>query len=143
MDQVSKQFALATLSPGERVVVTDFFNWVLVFNSGVSFGLFAGDSAYRPWILSGVALAVCTVLAIQLLRAVSRHEAIAYGLVVGGALGNVIDRLRQGAVTDFLDFHAYGWHWPAFNFGDIAIVSGVALLLIDEFIRKSDLTPRE
>ena len=103
------------------------FNLVFLRNDGVTFGLFGG---VPWWALAALAFAIVVWLAVLMARATDRLEALAYGLVVGGALGNVADRLRFGAVTDFLDFYIRGWHWPAFNFSDVAVVGGVLLLLL-------------
>ena len=105
------------------------FNLVFLRNDGVTFGMMAG---VPWWGLSAVALGIVVWLAMLLVRATGRLEALAYGLVIGGALGNVADRLRFGAVTDFLDFYIRDWHWPAFNLSDVAVVSGVLLLLLQQ-----------
>ena len=107
------------------------FNLIFLRNDGVTFGMLGG----APWwALSGLALVVTVWLTVVLLvRAASRLDAAAYGLVIGGALGNVADRLRFGAVTDFLDVYVGTWHWPAFNLADVAVVGGVGLLLLSEF----------
>ncbi|WP_341896242.1 signal peptidase II [Ferrovibrio terrae] len=133
-DQISKLFFLDLMQQNPAgIVVTPFFNLVMVWNSGVSFGLFQEDSDFRSWTLIGVALGVLVWLGLWLWRCQSGLVAAALGLIIGGAIGNVIDRLRFGAVFDFLDFHAFGQHWPAFNLADSAIVVGVVLLLIDGF----------
>jgi len=129
LDQVTKQVVLGGFATGEVREVLPFFNLVLVWNRGVSFGMFG--SAGVPWLLSGIALAVVIGLAIWLRRAESRVVASGLALVIGGALGNVIDRVRFGAVVDFLDVHAFGWHWPAFNVADSAICIGAAVLVLD------------
>lgn len=133
-DQVSKLVFLDLMlrNPG-GIVVTPFFNLVTVWNTGVSFGLFSEDTPYRSWTLIAVAIGVLVWLGIWLWRCQSGLVAAALGLIIGGAIANVIDRLRFGAVFDFLDFHAFGWHWPAFNLADSAIVAGVGLLLLDGF----------
>jgi signal peptidase II len=131
LDQALKALMLALLpEPGARLVVSGFFNLVHVRNTGVSFGMFQSDSMLGPWLLSGFAVVVSVALCAWLARAESRLVATALGLIIGGALGNVVDRLRFGAVFDFLDFHAFGWHWPAFNLADSAIAVGVAGLLL-------------
>ena len=107
------------------------FNLVFLRNDGVTFGMMGG---VPWWALAVLALAIVVWLAVLMARATGRLEALAYGLVIGGALGNVVDRLRFGAVTDFLDFYVRDWHWPAFNFADVAVVSGVGLLLLSEFL---------
>ena len=132
LDQLTKWWVLADLmNPPAAIEVTPFFNLVLVWNRGVSFGLFDNDSPWGPVLLAGLALAISVVLLVWLTRAGSRLSAIAIGIVLGGAIGNVIDRVRFGAVVDFLDFHALGYHWPAFNVADSAISIGVGLLLYD------------
>jgi len=132
LDQLSKAWLLGVLAanPG-GIEVTSFFNLVMVWNSGVSFGLFGEDSESRRWLLIAVTLTITATLVIWLWRRPAPLVALALGAVIGGAVGNVIDRLRFGAVADFLDFHAFGWHWPAFNVADSAIVAGVALMLVD------------
>ncbi len=137
-DQITKWIILSQVMVPPRVIeVTGFFNLVMVWNRGVSFGLFSNDSPLGPWLLSGLAVAISIGLFIWLRRADNRLLAAALGLVIGGALGNVIDRVRFGAVADFLDFHLAGWHWPAFNVADAAIVMGVALILIEGFLPKT------
>lgn len=132
LDQLTKWWMLAVvLNPPKVITVTEFFNIVLVWNRGVSFGMFGSDSSWGPILLSTIALAISVVLVVWLRRVDSRLTAAAIGLVLGGALGNVVDRLRFGAVADFLDFHAFGYHWPAFNVADSAISIGVGLLLYD------------
>lgn len=132
LDQISKWLALTLLAPqGGFVEVTGFFNLVLVYNTGVSFGLFQGDSPLRPYFLSGLALIVVIALLVWVRR--EPHGLLPYGIgaVVGGAIGNVFDRLHRPGVVDFLDFHLAGWHWPAFNLADSAIVCGVAVIVVD------------
>jgi signal peptidase II len=129
LDQLSKWQVVQSLS-AQRVEVTGFFNLVLVCNTGISFGLLPGDSPLKAWLLSGFALAVVAGLLIWVRGKDSRLLLAGCGLVVGGALGNVVDRLRIGCVIDFIDVHAAGWHWPAFNLADSAITVGVILLLV-------------
>jgi signal peptidase II len=132
VDQLTKWWMLSVFAdPPYSIVVTGFFNLVLVWNRGVSFGLFDTSADWGPYLLSGLALLISICLVIWLRRVESRLLATALGLVLGGALGNVIDRFMHGAVVDFLDFHAFGQHWPAFNVADSAITVGVALLLYD------------
>lgn len=111
--------------------VTGFFNLVLTHNTGISFGLLANDSPWHAWILSGLSLAIVAGLAFWLTRQERALPALAIGAIIGGALGNVIDRLHAPGVIDFLDFHLAGWHWPAFNVADSCISVGVALLIFD------------
>ncbi|MGI9506383.1 MAG: signal peptidase II [Geminicoccaceae bacterium] len=129
---MTKWIALSGVDFAENPIrVTSFFDLVLVWNRGVSFGMFNNAGAYGPMILSGIAIAVVLGLLYWLRQAENRLTVMALGLVIGGALGNVIDRFRFGAVVDFLDFHIAGYHWPAFNVADAAICVGAVLLLLD------------
>ncbi len=130
-DQLLKQYMLSLVFEPPRVIeVTGFFNLVPVWNRGVSFGML-GDSETSRWILIGLALVILVVLVVWLVRSGSVVVCFALVLVIGGALSNVIDRVVFGAVVDFIDIHAFGWHWPAFNLADMSIVAGTALLLYD------------
>ena len=142
-DQISKEVLLRTLlKQGSSINIIDgFFQLVVVWNSGVSFGLMGGDRALPPWILSAVAIAVCVGLFVWLRRTDRRLTGWGIGLVMGGAIGNVIDRARWGAVFDFADFHVHQWHWPAFNVADSAIVVGVGLMLIDSLLGERARVP--
>jgi signal peptidase II len=134
VDQATKMAVLRAYSPLTwPVEVTPFFNLVLVWNRGVSFGLFgANDGEVQRWVLAGLALAVAAVLAVWLARGVRAPlQRWSFRLIVAGAVGNAVDRVLHGAVVDFLDFHYAGWHWPAFNVADSAIVVGALLLLAD------------
>lgn len=131
VDQVVKHWMLALVFDPPRILhVTGFFNLVPVWNTGVSFGLL-GDSSTSRWILVALALVIVVVLLIWLMRAGTGIVVFALVLVVGGALSNVIDRVLYAAVIDFVDIHAFGFHWPAFNIADMSIVIGTALLLYD------------
>jgi signal peptidase II len=132
VDQLTKWWILAAvMDPPRAIAVAPFFNIVLVFNRGVSFGMFGTAPGWMPWLLTAFALAIAAGLGVWLRRVRGRWLGVALGLIIGGALGNVIDRLRFGAVVDFLDFHAAGYHWPAFNVADSGITVGVAVLLLD------------
>ena len=138
LDQVSKLWVLRFFGEAgcanHRIVpVTSFFDLVLTCNRGVSFGFFnrPGEPALGFWVFSVIATIVVIALVVWLFRVRSTFLAIAIGLVIGGAIGNVIDRLRLGAVVDFLYFHAGAWYWPAFNLADSAICLGVAAMLLD------------
>lgn len=137
LDQASKAWVLSVFAPHERLEVLPFFNLVLVFNPGASFSFLADAGGWQRWFFIVLALGISAWLVV-LLRRHARENLMATGLalVLGGAGGNVIDRLRFGAVVDFLDFHVAGWHWPAFNVADTAITSGVMLLLWQQIIHK-------
>ena len=132
LDQLSKWWILTSVMAPPRVIpLTSFLNIVLVWNRGVSFGMFGTAPHWLPWALALFAVLISVALAIWLRRTESHLLASALGLVIGGALGNVVDRVRYGAVVDFLDFHVAGYPWPAFNVADSAITLGVGLLLLD------------
>lgn len=132
LDQVTKYAAVATLMDKPPIEVTPFFNLLLVYNRGAAFSFLAGAGGWQRELFTGIAI-VASVWIVYLLRRYPRQLlfCLALSLVLGGAVGNVIDRLSIGAVVDFLDFHAYGWHWPAFNVADSAITCGAALLIWD------------
>lgn len=117
------------------VEVTSFLNFVMVWNRGVSFGMLNNNepSALQPYLLSAFALLVVGILIYWLRSVADKYNATAIGLVTGGAIGNTIDRLIYGAVADFFDFHAWGYHWPAFNIADSVILIGVFMLVTDSF----------
>ncbi|PPR63130.1 MAG: Lipoprotein signal peptidase [Alphaproteobacteria bacterium MarineAlpha4_Bin2] len=136
-DQLTKwlirDFVLLSI---RKIEVTQFFNIVEVWNQGVSFGLLAINSPWTPYLLSALALVIVTILIFWLRKAETRFLGVALGFIIGGAVGNVIDRMIWGQVFDFLDFHIASYHWPAFNVADSAIFMGVALILADGFIAK-------
>jgi signal peptidase II len=135
-DQLTKWLVLARFAPGERVEITGFFNLVLVFNKGAAFSFLAEAPGWQTPLLVAFAAAAALIVSVLLLRSPERRVFCAgLALILGGAIGNVIDRLRFGYVVDFLDLHAAGWHWPAFNVADSAITLGAALLILDGFRR--------
>jgi signal peptidase II len=138
-DQLTKYWVLHTLDLPHKgqVVLLPVLNLTMVWNQGVTFGLF--DSLGEPghWLLAGLALLVVLALLFWMRRAESLLVAVALGAIAGGAIGNVADRLRYGAVVDFIDAHAFGYHWYVFNVADAAIVCGVIALVLD------GLRPRE
>ncbi len=132
LDQLSKWAVLAYFqSQPQALEVTGFFNLILTYNTGISFGIFRDGEAWVRWVLIAVSLGIVAVLLAWLRRQPGRILAVAIGLVCGGALGNVADRILVGAVIDFLDFHLGAWHWPAFNLADSAIFLGVLGLILD------------
>lgn len=141
LDQLSKAAVLAFFagrSFGDRETVTSFFNLSLTYNRGISFGLFNGAAGMGALVFSLAAAAIVAVLIYWLSRVSSPFLAVAIGLIIGGAMGNVIDRLRLGAVVDFLDFHLGTAHWPAFNLADSAICIGVAAMLLDGLLLRRE-----
>ena len=135
LDQASKlwlyyAYDLAAKSPVKVLPVLDL---VLTWNKGISYGLFQQDSAFGQWALFGVKVAATVFLWAWLSQATTRLTALSLGLIIGGALGNAVDRLAHGAVMDFVHLHtpAYGFNWYVFNLSDTAIVAGVALLLYE------------
>ncbi|WP_255448409.1 signal peptidase II [Telmatospirillum sp. J64-1] len=148
LDQLTKFWAIEALRPEGvdhtpfwspiRFEVTPFFNIVMTWNRGISFGIFNNGGDHNALILSLLSLAIVIGLLFWLRKAEGRLVPLALGLVIGGALGNVIDRARFGAVADFLDFHAFGYHWPAFNIADAGIVVGAGLLLVDALFAPQD-----
>ncbi len=139
LDQLSKWYVVTQLmQPPQIIDLTGWLALVMTWNHGISFGLFAG--AAMPYALVGVSLAVIGLLVVWMIRDPRPCAALWLGLVIGGALGNIIDRLRLGAVADFIDVHVDAWHWPAFNIADSAITIGVALILIDGLFGKSEMS---
>lgn len=139
LDQVSKFWILNHVMQPPRVIeVTPFFNIVLAWNRGVSFGMFNNAGDLGPYLLTGLAVVIIAVLVFWLWRANSRLSALAIALIIGGAVGNVIDRLQHGAVVDFLDFHGFGYHWPAFNVADSAICVGATVLVLESLFKRSE-----
>lgn len=134
LDQLTKAWIKQTLTLGESVAVLPFFNLTLVYNEGAAFSLLADAGGWQRWLLTGLALAVSVIIVIWLSRLrIETHRwlIIALTLVLGGAIGNLTDRILYGHVTDFIDFYYQTWHYPAFNVADSAISIGAVMLLID------------
>ena len=132
LDQISKWVVLDLFAEAPRVIeVLPIFNLVLAWNRGISFGLFGGSSDGGSWVLVGLAVVISAFLIRWMITADTRITALGLASIVGGAVGNVIDRVRFGAVVDFLDFHVLGYHWPAFNVADTAITVGAAALILE------------
>jgi signal peptidase II len=140
IDQASKWWIMTlVLHPPRALNLTPFFNLVAAWNRGISFGLFDTESNAGAWLFSGLALIIAAALFAWLRKVDRLAVAVALGAIIGGALGNVIDRLRFGAVFDFLDFHLGGYHWPAFNAADAFISVGAVFLVVDSLFARSDL----
>ncbi|WP_280952682.1 MULTISPECIES: signal peptidase II [Rhizobiaceae] len=133
-DQLSK-FAIVEIimQPPREIYVTRFLNFTLSYNTGVSFGFMSSYFAVYPAILSCITSVIVSLLAVWMLCSATKMEAIGIGLMIGGAIGNIYDRVKQGAVTDFIDFHLNNWHWPTFNAADIAIFLGAACLVVSSW----------
>lgn len=133
VDQLCKWWLLEVVNLPQHapIIITPYFSLVMVWNTGISFGMLAGENGGNPGVLIAIALSIVAMLLWWLKSAASRWNICAVGLVVGGALGNVVDRVRFGAVADFFDVHAAGWYWPAFNIADSTIFIGVVMLCID------------
>ncbi|HWV90618.1 MAG TPA: signal peptidase II [Burkholderiales bacterium] len=135
-DQLTKWLVLGYFENRyPRVELTGFFNLVLVFNKGAAFSLFAQAAGWQTPLLAAFALAAAVIVSVLIVRNPGRGLlCLGLALILGGALGNLIDRLRFGHVVDFLDFHALGWHWPAFNVADSAISVGAVILILEGFV---------
>jgi signal peptidase II len=134
-DQLSKALVLGRFALGERLEVTGFFNMVLVYNKGAAFSFLSEAGGWQTPLLIAFALVAIGILGTLIVRSPRRRlMCTGFALVLGGALGNLIDRFRYGQVVDFLDFHAAGWHWPAFNVADSAITIGALLLILEGFV---------
>ena len=136
IDQLTKIVIERMFDYGDVKPITGFFNLVLTYNKGAAFSFLASASGWQAHFLTGVGVAA----SLFILYLLGRHGhqrlfSLALALILGGAIGNVIDRIAYGHVIDFLDFHAGGWHWPAFNVADSAIVGGAMLLVLDELLR--------
>lgn len=146
LDQLTKAWILGLMRPAgvvetpfhvpTRIEVLPFFDLVMAWNRGVSFGIFNNGGQWNAVLLTALSLAICAGLLVWMRKAHSRLIAIALGGIVGGALGNVVDRVRFGAVADFLDVHALGYHWPAFNLADSAITVGAVVLVLDSLFTR-------
>mgnify|MGYP006197572831 CR=1 FL=1 len=123
------------LPGGERREITEFFNLVLVFNRGAAFSLLSQASGWQRPLLIAFALAAAVIVSVLLVRSPGRRMLNAgLAMILGGAIGNLIDRVAFGQVVDFLDFHAFGWHWPAFNVADSAITLGAVTIILEGFL---------
>ena len=136
-DQLAKLAIIALFAgrpPGSTIRVAPFFNLLMTRNAGITFGLFNNGATANSLLFSLLALIVVAILINWLRRAGTVYLAVAIGLIIGGAAGNVIDRLLEGSVVDFLDFHVGSWHWPAFNIADSAICLGVVAMLLEGLV---------
>ena len=131
LDQLSKWVVLENIGLGETIYVAPFWNWVLTWNPGAAFSLLADQPGWQRWFFTVLALGVSAWIALELKKHPEQKLlSLSLALVMGGALGNVIDRVRFGAVVDFVQWHVAGYYWPAFNVADSAISVGAVLLVI-------------
>lgn len=151
LDQLSKWWVVERVMRPEGVVdtpffsptrieVLPFFDLVMAWNRGVSFGIFNNDGRWNALALSVLSVAIAIGLVVWMRKSTTTLVTLALGGIIGGALGNVVDRVRWGAVADFLDVHVMGYHWPAFNLADSAISVGAVLLVLDALFTKSSST---
>lgn len=135
-DQVTKTLILENYRLGDSTFITSFFNIVRAHNTGAAFSFLSDAGGWQRWLFTGIG-AVATIFILWQLRAHPGQKLFCFSLasILGGAIGNVVDRLMHGYVVDFLDFHASGWHFPAFNVADSAITLGAACLILDELLR--------
>ena len=135
IDWVTKFIIHQTLSLGQSIHILPFFNIVYVRNNGISFSLLTEAG---PWILTTMACLISVVVCYFLIKEKSKFSKVCFALILGGAVGNIIDRICLGSVIDFLDFYINDWHWPAFNIADSAICIGVALLICQSIFMKKE-----
>ncbi len=135
-DQFTKTLILGYYKLGDSTPVLSFFNVVRVHNSGAAFSFLSDAGGWQRWFFTGIGL-IATVFIVWMLRSHSGQKLFAFALacILGGAVGNVLDRLRHGYVVDFLDFYINSWHFPAFNIADSGITIGAACLILDEILR--------
>ncbi len=135
LDQATKWLAEALLEPFRPVALMPLLNLTLMYNEGAAFSFLANAGGWQRWLFAGFALVMTLALTLWLLRLDrgERATAAALSLIIGGAIGNLIDRIQTGRVVDFIDFYVANWHWPAFNVADSAITVGILLLLVTSF----------
>lgn len=141
LDQLSKWIVLDHIRLGDVIYVAPFWNWVLTYNPGAAFSFLADQPGWQRWFFTVLALGVSGWIAFMLRQHPQQKLlSLALALVMGGALGNVIDRVRFGAVVDFIQWHAAGFYWPAFNVADSAITVGAVLLVFEQLTAASNKT---
>ncbi|MDD1635375.1 MAG: signal peptidase II [Methylococcaceae bacterium] len=135
LDQASKLAIAGSMQLYQSIEIVPYFNLTYVHNTGAAFSFLSEAGGWQRWFFAGLALVISVVIAVWLAR-LKQHEtllAVALSLILGGAIGNLIDRLAYGYVIDFLDVYYQTWHWPAFNIADSAITLGVILMLVESF----------
>jgi signal peptidase II len=140
-DYATKAAMVAAFQPGEERPFTQFFSLILTYNTGAAFSFGAGAGGWQRWVFAAVAVAASVFIVWLLRRGGTAIYCLGLALILGGALGNLWDRLTIGRVVDFLLFHYQGWAWPAFNVADSAISVGAALLILDSFRQRRAVDP--
>lgn len=140
LDLSSKQWIMSHFALHQTLSLIPFFNLTYAQNPGAAFSFLADKDGWQRWFFALIAIVIAFLLMILMYRASARQRLIncAYALIIGGALGNLFDRVVHGAVIDFIDFYVNGWHWPTFNLADTAICVGAVLILFDGFISPAD-----
>jgi len=139
LDQYSKWLVQQHFELYQTLRLTAWFNLTLAYNTGAAFSFLNDAGGWQRWLFVVLAVVISGVLLVWLRRAQQlRQQALALALVIGGAIGNVIDRVRLGYVIDFIDWHYRDWHWPVFNIADSAISVGVVLLIVDSLLNDRD-----
>ncbi len=143
LDLWTKNIATQNLTLYRPVELTSWLNMTLAHNYGAAFSFLSDAGGWQRWLFTGLAVAVTGVLLVWLLRlaATEKLTAVALSLIIGGAIGNLVDRIKHGYVVDYIDVYYRDWHWPAFNLADSAITCGVILLLLDGLILSSSKRP--
>ena len=139
LDYLSKLAVLGRFAPGESRALAPFFNLVLVFNKGAAFSFLASAQGWQTPFFAAIAVVASAVVGFLIFRNPGKNLfCTGLALILGGALGNLYDRLAYGHVVDFLDVHAAGWHWPAFNVADSAITLGAGILIVESFLQRGE-----
>ncbi len=135
-DILIKQYVYQNFKLYEPIEVMPFFNLMYAQNFGAAFSFLADEGGWQRWFFAGIAVAISLILMVMMYResATKRLNNIAYALIIGGAIGNLIDRLMHGFVVDYLDVYVGDWHWPTFNLADMGICIGAALIIIESFL---------
>lgn len=136
-DQLTKEYFLTSLAFKEQIKVNSILNFILVYNQGISFGFF-NDKSSSPLFFIIISSLITLIIFIWMCRTHEERIELPVGMIIGGAIGNIIDRITRGAVVDFIDFNIMGWHYPAFNVADMAICIGVISLLLLPLAKKSN-----
>jgi len=139
LDYATKIAVLGAFAPGEGLALAPFFNLVLVFNKGAAFSFLATAQGWQTLFFAAIAVVASAVISFLILKNETKPLfCAALALILGGALGNLYDRIAYGHVVDFLDFHAAGWHFPAFNVADSGITVGAGILILESFLQRHD-----